>query len=214
MYINNPTLDYLPENVVNLIPQHKKGNVRDTISFLSSDPSVASSNFTLLKQRLFNINNWGDYCTKTPVEFKIHNANCEFLDRYVKLNDLVKIEVPFLNLSSSINELFIDWVKVTKVIEEDNDDTSLILIQLTPIINPSNDSDEIEHFYDQCASNTFILFRNQNTISLSIHGRNESINYKTKSKLKAFRNLLVANIGFIGLDNLLWYDFAEKLLNK
>ena len=214
MYVNNPTLDYLPETVLNLIPKHKKGNSRDTISFITVDSGVALSNFTLIKQRLLNVNNWSEFCTKTPVKFEIHDSSGNFRDRYVKLNDSVKIQISIPSISNRISDLVTDWVVVNRVEEKDNEDTSLFLIQLVPVDCPENNKEEVKHFYENCASNTFILFRNKEIISLSIHGRNESLNLKTNSKLKLIRNFLVANLGYLGIDNLLWFDFANKILKS
>ncbi|QTV05565.1 hypothetical protein [Faecalibacter bovis] len=212
MLLNNPTLDYLPQHIIDLIPKHEKGNNRDTIVFKTSAIELASSNFVFIKQRLLNVNNWGNFCTKTPVEFKVYDSNCSLNEGYVNLNDYIKIQIDLPTFSRRLSELVSDWVEVVRIEEHTDSNSAYFLMQLAPIECPSKETKEIEHFYSNNATKTFILYRNNQTISLSIHGRNEEVNFKVKSKTKAFRNFLVANFGVIGIDNYLWNDFAIKIL--
>lgn len=49
----------------------------------------------------------------------------------------------------------------------------VVIMKVYPCADPTHNKQEVAHFFNDEASNTFILYRTTTHIQLSIHGRNE-----------------------------------------
>lgn len=198
----------LPETIINLIPIQKKGNSRDSISFCENQDIHLL--YDKVKNRLLDINNWYKYTSITNLNFQIFSEDKNPIERFLLKDDLIRIEFLKDNSLPIFDIVMNDWVIVEKINEFENESYKCFILQLAPY--QSNSCKEMKHFYNSEASNTFILLKENDKVTLSIHGRNEYPNFRSKSKLSIFRNIMMANLGIIGVDRFLWDKFAENLL--
>lgn len=203
----------LPKQITAYIPAHTQGFQRDMFIYKKLENEDPIAHFKILKNRLTHINQWDEFCKISDVHFTLMNDKGENLNQVNSVGDLIKIEKKPMHKVNICEDLFADWVIITKFIEIDDELISCAIIELSPTINPFINSNETKHFYRKDASNTFILYRVKNTLSVSIHGRNEILNSKVSSKLKLARNIFISNFGLLGIDNLLWKDFARCLFS-
>ena len=199
----------LPKTIINQIPSQIKGNSRDSISCRENDDALII--FNEVKNRLINVNNWYNFTSITNLHFQLSDINKNPIERFALKNDLIKIEFLKDKKSRILKIIMNDWVVVDEIMEIENQEYQCFILRLKPY--QSSSKREIKHFYNSEASNTFILYQKENLVILSIHGRNEYPNFKSNSKFHLFRNIMMANLGLIGVDRFLWDNFAENILN-
>lgn len=209
-YSRNKFDQLIPSYIIDLLPKQKRGISRDTITVYKEENVDLQIMYEKFKKRLQKVNQWVDYTSVTNLDFKIFNSEEFLINREVKIGDLIKIQMNQKRQIPIIGKMMSDWVYVNEIIEFDNNDERFYSLQLIPVESPN--LDEIKHFYNEMASNTFILYQNKNFVSLSIHGRNEFPNLISKSRFRIIRNIMIANLSLIGIDNFLWNNFATNLL--
>ncbi|WP_322970068.1 hypothetical protein [Faecalibacter sp. LW9] len=200
----------LPVYILDLLPEQKRGISRDTIAVFESPQSDLLFHYEKFKNRLEDINHWFHYTSITHLNFQILDADENPVQRKVRIGDLIKIEMKRQKPIPLFGNMMSDWVHVNEMIEFIHDEERFFSLQLIPIESPK--LDEVKHFYNEMASNTFIIYQCKNFISLSIHGRNEFPNLISKSRFRMLRNIMIANLSLIGVDNFLWNNFATNLL--
>jgi len=62
----------------------------------------------------------------------------------------------------------------------------------------------ILHFYNEKATSTFCISKNNNSIKVGIYGRNEHPNLNQTNFINFFRNLFIAIGGILGFAKIEW----------
>lgn len=126
------------------------------------------------------------------------------------MGDLIKVHLPG---PRSFNGDGADWVRIENIREEQNErlDEVYTAILLRPCANPTINSNQVAHFYDDRSTNTILVCRHKTEIIASIHGRNELVNTETDF-LEQIRNLMIAIPAKAGLSSPHWKKLAEGLI--
>lgn len=191
--------------------EQKVGGFHDTDSKKCFDSTEeAKSNYTALRDRFFNFNEWHTYAGELTATFIHYNAKGQEIQRSPEVGDFLKIDIP--GPGSTAGKGF-DWVKITKIDEKPYDNDARCLIVCVPSINPLADYvEDVAHFYSDKASSNFVIRRIGNCLYAEIHGRNEVGNVKTKNIPDQIRNAVVSLMGRAGLAKIQWKNLANGLL--
>ena len=70
------------------------------------------------------------------------------------------------------------------------------------------------HFLSDDATSTFIISRKNNTITASVHGRNEKPNTEAAGLLDKIRNAIVGTTAVAGISKIQWKLLVKGLLDE
>ena len=161
------------------------------------------------KKRLLHVDKWKELLGILSANFCVMDSNGNATGKSVEQGNLLRIDIP--GPGSSTGEGY-DWVAVEELKEVETDEIQSIAFRVRPTINPKGTSNNIAHFYDQEATSTFMVTRNEHTVYTTIADRNIKPNTDTDSIVDTIRNMPVA-IGAIGLlSKVQWQSLAEGLL--
>lgn len=195
------------------IPEQSKGSSTDNYGELILDNDLDSRNkYIIIKNRLLDINNWGNICGNLSGEFILLDSRGNEKKTKPNSGDLIKINIP---LTTSIEGQGFEWVKIQEINEINNIDTNInaIYFTLTPTQNPNTDSNITAHFYTDDATNTFIVLREHNKIYVGIHGRNEIANTEqTDNIIDKILNKTIALGAVLGISSIQWNNLIKALL--
>ncbi len=169
--------------------------------------------FTAAKKRLLNVNQWDKVCGKMSAVFKLTDEKGNEIEGPPKVGNHFKIDIPGPGTASGDGY---DWVRVEAVEEnqDDKDDTESILIRVRPADNPTNNDNNVAHFFSGKATSNFVVSREKNTVTAAVYGRNEVPNTSTDKPLDKTRNAVVGTTAIAGFSNPQWKSLANGILGK
>ena len=209
--MNNDEFNKIPDQLKKQIPIQKVGKCSDTYSSLEikelNNPDIA---YKSIKHRLLDVNNWAHYATLTNADFILLDNNGNNLEGLVTEDCFMKVR--FSRLQKIISARH-DYVRVHRIFNVPDFFDDALIMQLIPAHNPTKPGTEIGHFFTAEASNTFVLYRDNDKIHLSVHGRNEVPNFKVSKTTKKLRNMVFAALGIVAVSKVQWKSLAHGLLN-
>jgi hypothetical protein len=194
------------------IPKQQEGNSSDTEEYVdSSTQRQAHSSFVDASRRLLNINNWGDISGAMSATFQLTDDKGVMLDRPPRPGDYIRINIPGPGTSAGRGY---DWVHIEAI--EDRSDPAgrkeSLTMRVRPTSSPANDESDVAHFFDEDATSTFVIERNDLRVSASVHGRNEMPNKDVQRPTDKMRNTIVANAATSGMSKLQWSLLTKGLV--
>jgi hypothetical protein len=192
----------------NVIPKHDKGiqtNTRSSIEFSSEDE--AKDFFKIVRKRLLAINKWHEYAGSATADFQLTDEMGNSVDRVPEKGDHLKINIPGPGTIAGEGN---DWVKIEAVEEDENH----IGIRVRPATNPTNEKKDIAHFFDEEATSSFIVKREDKKVTAAVYGRNEKPNTNTKTVIDKLRNTAIATGAVSGFSKLQWKSLVNGLIKK
>jgi len=195
------------------IPQQRKGGFHNTESIKKFDDSeMAVQEFIILKNRLYSVNEWKDFCGDGFAGFKLYDSSGNHVDRIPVKGDFIRIDIP----GPGTLEAGFDWVKITDISDRHTkeDEFENISITCSPSKEPGNSSKKkyTAHFYSPGATSTFMISRGNTYIKAAVYGRNETANLDANF-LDSIRNLVIALGGMIGISKIQWKRLTDALLD-
>lgn len=190
------------------IPQHKKGikkkhqAIRRFISV--EDAQLCYDNAI---SRLLNINHWDELTGAGKGMFQLMSDKLKPHRRKAKLGDYVRIGLPAPGNDAGDG---FDWVQATDLKFSSGRRKEQCILILRPSPMPGNDV--TAHFFSSQSSSTFLLTRDNRTVSAEYFGHNEMPNTDTAGVKDAIRNVAVAAGALIGLSDTLWAPLTDGLL--
>ena len=106
-----------------------------------------------------------------------------------------------------------DWVKVESISEVEASNIEECNITVRPANDPVNLSNNVSHFFDEAATSSFIVRRNNMEVSVSVFGRNEIPNTEVESLSGKIRNKIVAVAAITGFAKIQWKGLVNGILN-
>jgi hypothetical protein len=196
-----------------VIPPQEEGKQVDIIEKMkASDPEEAKSLFIQAKEKLFDINHWSDISEGLSASFLL-------IDRYGKPKkgipepgDHFRIDIP--GPGSSAGSGF-DWVRVEMVEDHcaSEADCEWVVIKVRPSEDPTK-KEGVAHFFEEKATSSFIVKRENDTIAAEVHGRNEKPNTEAEKLPDKVRNIVIGASAVAGFAKVQWEKLAKGLLNK
>lgn len=197
-------------NINHLLPKQNTGSCSDAAAIKPCmSQAVAEDLYRKLADQLLNISHWNINAGKVPTKFDLVDSNGKGGHFHAAQNFLVKIKMPAPKNKTGNGY---DWVFIEKVENHYEENTEYLHLQMRPCPCLDNKEGGIAHFYEQTATNSFILIRSGSDIQLSVHGRNESPNTSNVRLWDMFRNVFVAGGGIFGGSKLQWEDFVNAMI--
>ena len=197
---------YKNEVVEPVIPANEKGKSLDLHhSVTKENVTEADKFYELACWRLQRPWLWHELSGKLTAEFKVPDLSGGSDQHPVAVDDYIQI-----NLPAPGN----DWVRV-KSIEEDfkKDSDKSFAITLIVAEDPGDNSNDVNHFFSEGATSTFIISRKDKVVTASYHGRNETPNTEASNIGEVVRNVVVAMGAIAGLSELQWMALLKGLMN-
>jgi hypothetical protein len=191
-----------------IIPEHNEGTQTNTeASVYLLNEEEAKTFFKSLKRRLFLVNNWHQYAGTATASFQLTDNKGIPVIRKPKASDYFKIDIPGPGTETGKGH---DWVRVETI--EENED--YVGIRVRPAPNPTNQKNEVAHFFSEEATSSFIVKREGNKITAGVYGRNEKPNTGTETLTDKLRNAAIATGAISGFSKLQWKSLVNGLIKK
>jgi hypothetical protein len=191
-----------------LIPENKEGSQTDTESRAEfANEQEARKFFMVAKERLLSVNQWQDLAGAATAAFQLTDAKGNDVDRHPEKNDHFKIDVPG---PGSVTGEGHDWVRVEDLV--DTEDSVAIMVR--PATNPTNDREDIAHFFKEEATSSFMVKRQGNKVIAGVYGRNEQPNTSADKLVDKIRNTAMAAGAISGFSKLQWKQLVEGIVSK
>ncbi|MEO6499989.1 MAG: hypothetical protein ABIN95_13275 [Mucilaginibacter sp.] len=193
------------------IPQQVEGEHND-VEYHVDFPSQGEAHrlFQLAKGKLKDVGNWRALTGPIATDFAITDSKGHEAYKLAEKGDIFYIDMPG---PGSIAGSGVDWVRI-ETLEETDDalgESEFIIITVRPVANPKKPQTATAHFFAHTSTNSFVLERQYNRVSASVHGRNETPNTEGNIIDKA-RNAIVGLSARHGLSGPHWQVFIENLL--
>ncbi len=193
------------------IPPQEVGLQKDIVESMNCRSELAARDlFQQARQRLFNVNAWGEISKGLSSQFVLHDSEGAVVQRPVKKGDYFRIDLPG---PGSVAGDGYDWVRVVAIEDDQERDGEWVLIRVQPAFNPLNDSPDTAHFLDEKASSTFLIRRQGKLVRAEIYGRNEVANTETDSTLDKIRNTVATLGAWAGFSDMQWHNLAAALVH-
>ena len=195
----------------NLVPEQNEGAYSDTVNSVSfATPQEAAQFYSIVKNRLKNINHWNRYAGEALANFTLLDIKGDKVERQPQQGDYFQIEVPGIGNPSGDGY---DFVQIERIEEKENAEESVMAITVRPSSSPLNDDKNVAHFFDEKATSTFIVKLHDNAVYAEVHGRNEKPNVKEVHLSDKLRNSIVATGSVLGFSKLQWSTLTKGLVS-
>jgi hypothetical protein len=196
------------------VPEQVEGGKTDTIhSKEAGDLAAAHTLFLSCKNRLLNINEWGQIAGKLSAEFRLTDEWGQEISGPPQVGNFIRIDIP--GPGTNVGDGY-DWVEVEEL--EDKTDpkgeVESVYIQVRPADNPANNKDDVAHFFNAKASSSFTLHRQVFKVTAGVHGRNEVPNTDSESLLDKTRNVAVGAAAIFGFNAPQWKGLVKGVMGE
>ena len=169
----------------------------------------AQAFFSMVKERLQSVNNWHKYAGSLTADFKLCDADGNEVKRSVQKGDHFKIDIPGPGPATGDGY---DWVRVEEINEVKEPGHERFSILVRPATNPTNNRNDVAHFFSDAATSCFMVSRHANEVKAAVYGRNEKPNTHTEKTVDSVRNVAVASGAVSGFSKLQWKSLVTGLL--
>lgn len=194
------------------IPEQREGrevNVEEKVFF--HDEAGAAKFYQQVKNRLLDINHWGDISGLLSSEFTLTDSNGTAISRVPQEGDYFRIDVPAPGMLAGEGY---DWVRIEQIVEAAEGVDECVSIRVRPTSNPLNQNDDTAHFYSHEATSNFIVKRAGKEVTVGVYGRNESPNIdEADSLLDKARNAIVGTGGVALFSEMQWKALVNGLIS-
>jgi hypothetical protein len=203
----------MPDIKEKIIPSQKDGGKKDIEhSVTAVDNDDARKLFVIARNRLLDVNNWDKVSGVLSAKFHLTDASGLEVDRTAEKDDYFKIGLPAPGPADGRG---FDWVKIEAI--EEKSDTSgpyeSIGIRVRPASDPTQNGENVAHFFNSDATSTFLVERHEKEVTASVFGRNEKPNTKETDKVvDKIRNAVVGAGAIAGLSNIQWKSLITGLI--
>jgi hypothetical protein len=199
------------KKISNIIPEQQTGKSIDAESFIElKDEHEAKNFFVNVKQRLQNVNQWKEYAGNISADFRLVDKVGKEVQRLAKKGDYFKIDIPGPGSKSGDGY---DWVRIEEIVSTSEPDAESFGFRVRPADNPQKGGSEVAHFYSRESTSSFVVERNKNKITVSIHDRNTKPNTDAGGPFDKIRDTVVGTAGVITFSKIQWKNLTDGLLN-
>jgi len=203
----------MEEQKEGIVPDNEAGFQTNTESVAElNSTEEAKSFFSTVRERFLNVSNWQHWAGKATADFKLTDEKGNLIvDRTPQKGDHFKIDIPGPGPATGDGY---DWVQIEEIQETSNDNDESVCIRVRPATNPTNDHDDVAHFFSDDATSSFVVKREGNKVMTAVYGRNEKPNTKAETILDKARNTAIASGAISGLSKLQWKSLVDGLLKR
>ncbi len=200
------------KNTPNIVPSQQTGKAIDAESTIELTGEMeARSFFAEVKNKLQNVNQWKEYAGNLSATFQLVNAEGKEIDRPAQKGDYFKIDIPG---PGSISGEGYDWVQIEEVESKSSPDGESFAFRVRPTDNPQSNKQDVAHFYSDESTSSFVVERNGNRITASVHDRNTKPNTDADSTTDKIRDAVVGAAGALSFSKIQWQNLTDGLLKE
>jgi hypothetical protein len=194
-----------------VVPPQKTGKSTVTKSHITCQSNyLAHEYYGAASQRLLDVNKWHEYAGKGTAVFQLTDNQGHAVNRTAQKGDYFRIDIPGPGNPAGDGE---DWVEVQETGEKKKGKRQLCYLTVRAADNPLKPPTETAHFFDQTATSTFMIYRENFTIVAAVYGRNEHANLQSRNFFTRIRNWLIYIGAQLGFSKLQWKSLTRGLLN-
>jgi hypothetical protein len=191
-------------------PRQREGDKTDNQHSIRLPDAVEAATFYKeAKARLLEVNAWKAFSGLQSAEFTVCDSDGNPLNRAVSKGDMIRINIP--GPGSASGDGF-DWVSVISIEENSSPSNESIVMTVRPGSNPRTPGNDTAHFFQSDATSTFVVRRDNNTVTAEVHGRNEIPNTETSKNVDKVRNSVVAVSASKFFADIQWSALVKGLL--
>ena len=195
-----------------VIPPQEEGKQVDIVETIkASNNEEAKLVFRNARQRLFDVSNWSQISEGISASFLLTDQQGKEKQGMPAKGDYFRIDIP--GPGASAGEGY-DWVGVEMIDDNSAPDnkTEWAIIKVRPSENPAT-QEGVAHFFDEEATSSFIVKREDDLITAEVHGRNEKPNTSAENLPDKIRNAVVGIGAVTGFAKIQWQKLVKGLLN-
>lgn len=202
-------------NLLKLLIKQHPGAAIKTIARKRFDTEYQAANrYLILRERLMDINRWGDFANKLKAIFCLTDFNGVSINfRKPEAGNLIRMQ---LSGPPNIDGSGYNWVRIEQI-ENAIDDLNKIewmKLKVRPLENPFDKKEEhLASLYQIDSSSTFVIIRDNLTVWIFELGSHKIINSKLKFAIKNAHNTLVAFAAFAGVSTSQWKLLVSGIMN-
>jgi hypothetical protein len=196
------------------VPTQKSGTKKDIENTINTgDVNDARKLFYIARNRLLDINHWGQLCGKASAKFTLTDSSGNEVTRTAEQGDFFKIDLP---APGSAEGKGYDWVHIEAIEEmiDPNGPKEQIVVRVRPTSHPKEKGENVAHFFKEDSTSSFVVERDQTTVKAAVYGRNEIPNTTTSNLIDKVRNTVVAITAILGFSNVQWNSLTKGLLTS
>ena len=194
-----------PQAIASLIPPAGDEPHKEFMEEQVCTTTAAAENlFEKAVHQMRQPHRWKDLAGVLSADFQPHTSRGKPFEGPVKEGDLLKIKV------GSLLPLGEDWVVISHFVAAQEKEVSAAALQVHPCAPPATGT--TEHFFDACATSTWIICRQNTTVRAYYYGRQEVANEESKGLLRTVRDKVVAAAAVMGIADLQWKALLKGML--
>jgi hypothetical protein len=199
-------------NIDPIVPKQRTGKAIDAMGSLTlNDENEAKAFFSVVKNRLQNVNEWEDLSGNLSAKFQLVDADGREITRNLQRGDYLKIDIPGPGNKSGDGY---DWVQIEDVENKSSSDSEIFSFRVRPTGNPQNLNKDIAHFYSQESTSTFTVSRKGCNVEAAIRDRNTKPNTTANSPVDKIRDSIVGTMGVLSFSKIQWQNLVDGLLSR
>jgi len=200
------------KNIDPIVPKQRTGKAIDATGSLTfHDENEAKAFFSVVKNRLQNVNEWAELSGNLSATFRLVDAGGVEVSRNLQQGDYFKIDIP--GPGSKTGDGY-DWVKIEEVENKSSSDSESFSFRVRPTVNPQNQNNDIAHFYSPESTSTFIVSRKGCNVEAAIRDRNTKPNITADSPVDKIRDSIVGAMGVLSFSKIQWQNLVDGLLSR
>lgn len=195
---------------LNDVPEQEEGaesNTEATREF--ADATAAYAFFEKLRGRLLHVNEWHTIAGSGTAAFQLTDGTGLPVDRSAREGDYFRIDIPGPGTGTGNGY---DWVRIERIHDTEKDGMRSLVITVRPATNPTNERQDVAHFFADSATSNFCAMQEGNTVKAAVYGRNEKPNTEAETLLDKARNVAVATGAVAGGAKLQWSRLVHGLI--
>jgi len=199
-------------NIDPIVPEQRTGKAIDATGSLTlKDESEAKAFFSVVKNRLQNVNEWADLAGNLSATFQLVDADGREVRRNLQQGDYFKIDIP--GPGSKTGDGY-DWVQIEDVENKASSNEDSFSFRVRPTENPRNQNQDIAHFYSPESTSTFTVSRKGCNVDVAIRDRNTKPNTTADSPVDKIRDSIVGTMGVLSFSKIQWQSLVDGLLAR
>ena len=200
------------KNIDPIVPKQRTGKAIDATGSLTLyDENEAKAFFSVVKNRLQNVNEWAELSGNLSATFRLVDAGGVEVSRNLQQGDYFKIDIP--GPGSTTGDGY-DWVQIEEVENKSSSDSESFSFRVRPTVNPQNQNNDIAHFYSPESTSTFTVSRNGCNVEAAIRDRNTKPNITADSPVDKIRDSIVGAMGVLSFSKIQWQNLVDGLLSR
>jgi hypothetical protein len=195
-----------------IVPNQQTGKAIDAESSIElKSLEDAKTFFAEVKDRLKHVNGWKDIAGTLSATFQLVDEKGNEVERKAQKGDYLKIDIPGPGTESGDGY---DWVQIEDVEDNSSPDGERFGFRVRPTDNPQSGKDDVAHFYSAQSTSSFLVERNGNRITASVHDRNTKPNDDAESTVDKIRDAVVGAAGVASFSKIQWKNLTDGLVNQ